>query len=132
MKNKKLLSLGFIILLVIIAALCVFGAIDLRLYVAYATFFIALILTFGFFLYNMVVNFKKNLPLFISIVGIIALLIIYYFLTPRNDVDPMIFEKTRTSLAWSPIIGAGLYFLYTLLGLFTLILIFFSIKNLNK
>lgn len=132
MKNKKWLSLLFIAILVTLGVILSFGSINLRLYIAYAVFFIAIISAIGFFLYNLVANFKKNLSLLLAILGIIGLNVLYYLITPRSDVDPQIFEKTGTSFAWSPIIGAGLYFLYTLLGLFILALIFFSFRNLTK
>lgn len=132
MKKNKLLQFGLIVLLLIVALVLSFGSIDLRLYVAYAAGLIAILSALVFSVINLFSNFKKNAKILGILIGAVGLFILYYFITPRSDVDPMIFEKTGTALSWSPIIGAGLYFLYTLLGLFILIIIGFSIRNLTK
>ncbi|MCX7696119.1 MAG: hypothetical protein N2Z72_00315 [Bacteroidales bacterium] len=132
MKKNKLLQFGLILLLIIIALVLSLGSIDLRLYVAYAAGLIAILSALAFSVLNLFTNFRKNAKVLGIILFAVGLFIIYYFITPRTDIDPMILEKTGTSLSWSPIIGAGLYFLYTLLGFFILIIIGFSIRNLTK
>ncbi len=129
---KALKSIILIAVLLLLAAILIFADADTKLYVAYAVFGVSIITTILFSAFNLAINFKENLQSILGAAAVIALLLVFYFISPVKDVNPELWEKTNTGEGWSAIIGAGLYAIYAFLGIFVLILVFFGVRNLIK
>ncbi|NLL27869.1 MAG: hypothetical protein GX259_03665 [Bacteroidales bacterium] len=129
---KLLKNIATIALLLLIAAIMIFASIDVRLYVAYGFFFLAIFALLAAVIYSLIKEPKKSVKTLIVVAVMVALILVFYFITPRNDVALSLYEKTGTSLSWSPIIGAGLYTIYAFLAIFVALLAFFGLKNILK
>jgi hypothetical protein len=105
---------------------------SIKLYITYAIFGIAVVSMLGFVVVNLVTNLKQNTRSLLGVALIAGLIVLFYIIAPVSDVPADKFEKTQTSLGWSPIIGAGLYLIYTFLASFVLLLAFFGVRNLIK
>ncbi|MBN2727881.1 MAG: hypothetical protein JXR53_01545 [Bacteroidales bacterium] len=129
---KALKSLILIVVLVVLAAVIIFGGTDTRLRLTYIILGIGFLTFLGSSLYSIVSNAKQNVKGLVGGGGLIAMIVLFYFIAPRNDVPVSQFEKTGTSLSWDPIIGAGLYSIYALLAIFVVSFIVLSIRNSLK
>ncbi|MPL98883.1 hypothetical protein SDC9_45094 [bioreactor metagenome] len=130
---KSVKSIAIIATLILLAAVMLFAGIDLRLYVTYAIFAIAVLALVAFTGFSAATAGKKSMTAIIIGAALAGLVLLFYFITPTDDVRPDLYEKTGTSLGWSAVIGAGLYTIYSLLGLFVAMLVFFGVKNvINK
>lgn len=105
---------------------------SIKLYITYAIFGIAVVSMLGFVIVNLITNLKQNTRSLLGVALIAGLIVLFYIIAPVSDVPVDKFEKTQTSIGWSPIIGAGLYLIYTLLAAFVLLLAFFGVRNLIK
>lgn len=133
MKNKKLYNIIFAAVLIISAAVTLFvKSIDVRLYVGYVLIFSSLIALLYSAISVISKNIKKNIKSIIVFIAAIALVIVFYFISPSNDLPLSIYEKTNTPLGWSKIINAGMYLVYTLVGIVILSLIYSQIRHLVK
>lgn len=129
---KALKSIIIIAVLVLLTAILVFASDDIKLYVTYAVLGVSILATVLFTLFNLAINFKQNMQAILGAVGVILLLVVLYFISPVEDVNPELWEKTGTGQGWSQIIGAGLYAIYAFLGIFVLLLVFFGVRNILK
>jgi len=133
MKNKKLYNIIFAAVLIISAAVTLFvKSIDVRLYVGYVLIFSSLIALLYSAISVISKNIKKNIKSIIVFIAAIALVIVFYFISPSNDLPLSIYEKTNTPLGWSKIINAGMYLVYTLVGIVILSLIYSQVRHLIK
>jgi hypothetical protein len=129
---KSLKNLLMIAVLILLALVMIFAGIDYRLYLTYVVFAIGLVALFGFTIYGTVTAQKKNVATMLGAAVLAGMIIIFYFISPTNDVAVEMFEKTKTGMGWSAIIGAGLYSIYALIGLFVALMAFFGVRNLIK
>ncbi|HPE99257.1 MAG: hypothetical protein AB7V36_10005 [Bacteroidales bacterium] len=130
---KSVKSIAIIAILILLAAITLFAGIDLRLYVTYAIFAIAILALVAFTAYSAATSGKKSMTTIILGAALVGIVLLFYFITPTDDVPVALFEKTGTSMGWSAIIGAGLFSIYALLGIFVALLVFFGVKNIvNK
>lgn len=130
---KSVKSIAIIATLILLAAIMIFAGIDLRLYVTYSVFAIAILALVAFTAYSAATSGKKSMSTIILAAALVGIVLLFYFISPSNDVSATLFEKTGTSMSWSPIIGAGLFTIYTLLAIFVGLLVFFGVKNvINK
>lgn len=129
---KALKNLILIVVLVVLAAIIIFGGTDTRLRLSYIVLGIGILAFLGSSLYSIIANGKQNMKGLIGGAGLIGMIVLFYFIAPRNDVAASQFEKTGTSLSWDPIIGAGLYSIYALLTIFVVSFIVLSIRNSLK
>ncbi|HNT71140.1 MAG TPA: hypothetical protein PKI83_05755, partial [Bacteroidales bacterium] len=114
MKNKKLYNIIFAAVLIISAAITLFVKnIDIRIYVGYVLIILSLIALLYSAISIISKNIKKNLKSIIVFLAAIALVVVFYFISPSNDLPISIYEKTNTPLGWSKIIDAGMYILNT-------------------
>lgn len=125
MKNIILIS-GLIIL----AVTLIFASIDFSLYVAYAVLGIGILVFLASILSTLISNIKKNIKSIVAAAILAIVFITFYFIVPVDDVAPRLYESTNTGTAWSPVIGAGLYTVYVLMGTMVLLVIFSQIKKL--
>ncbi|MGB4229497.1 MAG: hypothetical protein GX048_05845 [Bacteroidales bacterium] len=133
MKNKKLYNIIFAAVLIISAAVILFvNSVDVRLYVGYVLILASLIALLYSSISVMSKNIKKNLKYIIVFIAAIALVVLFYFISPSNDLPLSIYEKTNTPLGWSKIINAGMYLVYTLVGIVILSLIYSQVRHLIK
>jgi len=133
MKNKKLYNIIFAAVLIISAAVILFvNSVDVRLYVGYVLILASLIALLYSSISVMSKNIKKNLKYIIVFIAAIALVVLFYFISPSNDLPLSIYEKTNTPLGWSKIINAGMYLVYTLVGIVILSLIYSQVRHLLK
>jgi dipeptide/tripeptide permease len=133
MKNKKLYNIIFAAVLIISAAVILFvNSVDVRLYVGYVLIIASLIALLYSSISVMSKNIKKNLKYIIVFFAAIALVVLFYFISPSNDLPLSIYEKTNTPLGWSKIINAGMYLVYTLVGIVILSLIYSQVRHLLK
>ncbi|MDI6832703.1 MAG: hypothetical protein QMD02_02495 [Bacteroidales bacterium] len=133
MKNKKLYNIIFAAVLIISAAVILFvNSVDVRLYVGYVLILGSLIALLYSSISVMSKNIKKNLKYIIVFIAAIALVVLFYFISPSNDLPLSIYEKTNTPLGWSKIINAGMYLVYTLVGIVILSLIYSQVRHLIK
>ena len=133
MKNKKLYNIIFAAVLIISAAVTLFvKSIDVRLYVGYVLILGSLLALLYSSISVMSKNIKKNIKSIIVFIAAIALVVLFYFISPSNDLPLSIYEKTNTPLGWSKIINAGMYLVYTLVGIVILSLIYSQVRHLLK
>ena len=133
MKNKKLYNIIFAAVLIISAAVTLFvKSIDVRLYVGYVLIFSSLIALLYSAFSVISKTIKKNINSIIVFIAAIALVVLFYFISPSNDLPLSIYEKTNTPLGWSKIINAGMYLVYTLVGIVILSLIYSQVRHLLK
>ena len=133
MKNKKLYNIIFAAVLIISAAVTLFvKSIDVRLYVGYVLIFSSLIALLYSAISVISKNIKKNIKSIIVFIAAIALVVLFYFISPSNDLPLSIYEKTNTPLGWSKIINAGMYLVYTLVGIVIISLIYSQVRHLVK
>jgi NADH:ubiquinone oxidoreductase subunit 6 (subunit J) len=132
MKSKALKNTLLIVALLLIGAAMIFASIDIRLYIAYTVFAIAIVSFVGFAIYSLAANAKKSIGSIGAGAAIVGILMLFYFISPRTDVSAELLEKTGTGIGWSPIIGSGLYTVYLLLVIFVSLLAFFSVRNMLK
>lgn len=129
---KALRNLILILVLLVLAVVMIFGGEDIKLRLTYVLIFAAAIAALACTAMGMISNIKSYYTGLIRS-GLLALLIIImYLIAPVNDIEASVFEKTETSLSWSPIIGAGLYTIYALLAIFVLSFVVLSIRNAFK
>ncbi|MDD3630188.1 MAG: hypothetical protein PHF55_04110 [Bacteroidales bacterium] len=133
MKNKKLYNIIFAAVLIISAAVILFvNSVDVRLYVGYVLILGSLLALLYSSISVMSKNIKKNIKSIIVFIAAIALVVLFYFISPSNDLPLSIYEKTNTPLGWSKIINAGMYLVYTLVGIVILSLIYSQVRHLLK
>lgn len=133
MKNKKLYNIIFAAVLIISAAITLFVKnIDIRIYVGYVLIILSLIALLYSAISIISKNIKKNLKSIIVFLVAIALVVVFYFISPSNDLPISIYEKTNTPLGWSKIIDAGMYLVYTLVGIVIISLIYSQVRHLVK
>ena len=132
MKSKALKNTLLIVALLLLGAAMIFASIDLRLYITYIVFAIAIVALVGFAAYSLIANARKSMGSIIAGAAIIGIMLLFYFISPTTDVSAELFEKTGTGMGWSPIIGSGLYTVYLLLAAFFVLLAFFSVRNMLK
>lgn len=133
MKNKKLYNIIFAAVLIISAAVILFvNSVDVRLYVGYVLILGSLLALLYSSISVMSKNIKKNIKSIIVFIAAIALVVLFYFISPSNDLPISIYEKTNTPLGWSKIINAGMYLVYTLVGIVILSLIYSQVRHLLK
>lgn len=133
MKNKKLYNIIFAAVLIISAAITLFVKnIDVRIYVGYVLIILSLIALLYSAISIISKNIKKNLKSIIVFLVAIALVVVFYFISPSNDLPISIYEKTNTPLGWSKIIDAGMYLVYTLVGIVIISLIYSQVRHLVK
>lgn len=133
MKNKKLYNIIFAAVLIISAAVILFvNSVDVRLYVGYVLILGSLLALLYSSISVMSKNIKKNIKSIIVFIAAIALVVLFYFISPINDLPLSIYEKTNTPLGWSKIINAGMYLVYTLVGIVILSLIYSQVRHLLK
>ena len=133
MKNKKLYNIIFAAVLIISAAVILFvNSVDVRLYVGYVLILGSLLALLYSSISVMSKNIKKNIKSIIVFIAAIALVVLFYFISPSNDLPLSIYEKTNTPLGWSKIINAGMYLVYTLVGIVILSLIYSQVRHLIK
>ena len=129
---KALKGYILVFVLIVLTAIIVFAGVDFKLRITYIVFGLGLLAFLGFSLYSLISNLKQNSKSLIGGGALLGVIVLFYFITPRNDVAMSIYEKTGTSFSWSPIIGAGLYSVYALLAIFVLLYIALSIRNVIK
>jgi len=129
---KSLKSIALIAVLILMTAVMLLAEIDYRLYVTYFVFALAIVAFLTFTVLSLVVNSGRNVATMIGTGALAGLMIIFYFISPVSDVSIEMYEKTKTGMGWSPIIGAGLYTCYALMALFVVLLAFFGVKNIIK
>ena len=129
---KSLKNLIMIAVLILLALVMIFAGIDYRLYLTYVVFAVSVVALVGFTIYGSFTAQKKNVATMIGAAALVGMILLFYFISPTNDVAVELFEKTETGLGWSAIIGAGLYSIYTLIGLFIALMAFFGVRNLIK
>ena len=133
MKNKKLYNIIFAAVLIISAAVILFvNSVDVRLYVGYVLILGSLLALLYSSISVMSKNIKKNIKSIIVFIAAIALVVLFYFISPSNDLPLSIYEKTNTPLGWSKIIDAGMYLVYTLVGIVIISLIYSQVRHLVK
>ena len=133
MKNKKLYNIIIAAVLIISAAITLFVKnIDIRIYVGYVLIILSLIALLYSAISIISKNIKKNLKSIIVFLAAIALVVVFYFISPSNDLPISIYEKTNTPLGWSKIIDAGMYLVYTLVGIVIISLIYSQVRHLVK
>lgn len=128
MKNLK--NIILIAALIILAIPLIFASIDIRLYIAYAIFGVGILAFLVSVLSSLAWNIKSKLKSIIAGVLLVVVFMIFYFITPVNDVTPKLYESTGTGMGWSPIIGAGLYTVYALLAVMVVFVLFSQVKKL--
>lgn len=128
MKNiKNIILVGVLIILTLIMLL---ASIDVRFYITYGVLAVGVIALLGATISSLFSNFKNNLKSIIGAIGLAVLFVLFYFITPINDIAVETFEKTGTGMGWSSVIGGGLYLVYALLGIMVLLVIFSQVKKL--
>jgi hypothetical protein len=133
MKNKKIFNIIFAAVIIISAILVlIVQNIDIKLYVGYTLIGLSIIALLYSAISLMSRNFKKNLKSIIAFLAAIALVILFYFISPSDDLSITIYEKTNTPLGWSKIVNAGMYLVYTLLGMVVISLIYSQVRRLVK
>jgi len=132
MKSKALKNTLLIVALLLVGAAMIFASIDIRLYIAYIVFAIAIVALVGFAIYSLAANARKSLGSIGGGAAIVGIMLLFYFISPKTDVSAELLEKTGTGIGWSPIIGSGLYTIYLLLAAFVALLAFFSVRNMLK
>lgn len=129
---KALKGYILVFVLIVLTAIVLFTDVDFKLRLTYVVFGIGLLAFLGFSLYTLITNLKQNSKSLIGAGIVLGVIVLFYFITPRNDVAMSLYEKTGTGFGWSPIIGAGLYSVYALLAIFVLLYIALSIRNVIK
>jgi hypothetical protein len=133
MKNKKIFNIIFAAVIIISAILVlIVQNIDIKLYVGYTLIGLSIIALLYSAISLMSRNFKKNLKSIIAFLAAIALVILFYFISPSDDLSITVYEKTNTPLGWSKIVNAGMYLVYTLLGMVVISLIYSQVRRLVK
>lgn len=133
MKNKKIFNIIFASVIIISAVLVLLVKnIDIKLYVGYTLIGLSIIALLYSAISLISRNFKKNLKSIIAFLAAIALVILFYFIAPSDDLSLAVYEKTNTPLGWSKIVSAGMYLVYTLLGIVVVSLIYSQVRRLVK
>lgn len=133
MKNKKIFNIIFAAVIIISAILVlIVQNIDIKLYVGYTLIGLSIIALLYSAISLMSRNFKKNLKSIIAFLAAIVLVILFYFISPSDDLSITVYEKTNTPLGWSKIVNAGMYLVYTLLGMVVISLIYSQVRRLVK
>ncbi len=133
MKNKKIFNIIFAAVIIISAVLVLLVKnVDIKLYVGYILIGLSVIALLYSAISLITRNFKKNLKSIIAFLAAIALVILFYFIAPSDDLSIAVYEKTNTPLGWSKIVSAGMYLVYTLLGIVVFSLIYSQVRRLVK
>ncbi|HHW59666.1 MAG: hypothetical protein WBL11_05970 [Bacteroidales bacterium] len=133
MKNKKIYNIIFAAVLIISTAITLFAkSIDVRIYVGYVLIILSLIALLYSAISVISKNIKKNLKSILAFLAAIALAVVFYFIAPTDDLSIAVYEKTNTPIGWGKIVSAGMYLVYTLVGIVILALIYSQVRRLVK